>query len=64
MTAEGVLVVLLLGLSVGGGLLLYALVRDEANNRAAMDRERAERVARRDTDGHPASGEDDVTDRR
>jgi len=37
-------------LSVGGGLLLYLLVRGEKNRRRVMDRESAERAARRDTD--------------
>jgi len=49
MTAAGIVAVALL-LAVGGGLLLYRLVRAEHDRRARMDRGRAERVARRDTD--------------
>lgn len=37
-------------LAVGGGLLLYWAVRSEHGRRPTMDRESAERVARRDTD--------------
>jgi len=47
------LVVLLGALAVGGGLLLYALVCAERADRAdreVTDRERAERIARRDTE--------------
>ena len=36
--------------SLGLGLLLYALVREEARDRTEMNREAAERRARRDTD--------------
>lgn len=36
--------------AVGGGLLLYLLVRSEHDQRRTMDRESAEKVARRDTD--------------
>ncbi|NHN58792.1 MULTISPECIES: hypothetical protein [Halorussus] len=43
-------VALMLLLTVGGGLLLYAMVDAEKNERRVMDRESAERVARRDTD--------------
>lgn len=49
MSGAGIFLVALL-LSVGGGLLLYLLVRDEANRRRVMDRKSAERTARRDTD--------------
>ena len=41
---------LVLLLSVGGGLLLWAAVDSEKNQRRVMDRESAERAARRDTD--------------
>ncbi|WP_435178267.1 hypothetical protein [Halorussus sp. AFM4] len=44
-------VALMLLLTVGGGLVLYALVDAETDRRRVMDRESAERVARRDTDG-------------
>lgn len=43
-------VLLMVLLSVGGGLLLYAMIDAETDQRQAMDRESAERVARRDTD--------------
>ncbi|MFB6085266.1 MAG: hypothetical protein ABEJ84_00440 [Halodesulfurarchaeum sp.] len=40
-------------LAVGGSLVLYVLVRDEHDRRETMDRETAERTARRDgTDDH------------
>jgi len=42
--------VLMLVVCVGGGLLLYAAVAAERDGRQVMDRESAERVARRDTD--------------
>jgi hypothetical protein len=42
--------VLVLAISVGGGLLLYAMVRSEHDARTVTDRERGERLARRDTD--------------
>lgn len=44
--AAGVVVLL----AVVGPLLLYVLVRSEHNDRRRMDRERAERAARRDID--------------
>lgn len=51
MAAIGILfVALFLLVAVGGGLLLYVLVRSEHDRRRVMDRESAERVARRDTD--------------
>jgi hypothetical protein len=37
-------------LAVGGPLLLYALVRAEHGDREVMDRDAAERAARRDID--------------
>jgi hypothetical protein len=49
--AEGVGVVLLIVLlGVGAPLVLYRLVRAEHENREVMDRESAERAARRDVD--------------
>jgi hypothetical protein len=39
-----------LALGVGGGLLLYLLVRAEHGKQREMDRRTAERAARRDTD--------------
>jgi hypothetical protein len=48
--AGGVLVVFLVVLSLGGGLVLYWLVSAEGVHRPVMDRESAERLARRDTD--------------
>jgi hypothetical protein len=51
MTGTALLFVLALALSVGGGLVLYALVRREHDDRERMDRAEAERAARRDTDG-------------
>ncbi len=38
-----------LALSVGSALLLYVLVREETTHRPVMDRDAAERTARRDT---------------
>ena len=46
--AGGILVLLVLLISVGGGLLLYVLVRAEHSSREVTDRNRAEQVARRD----------------
>lgn len=48
MTTGVVVLVLLAG--VAFPLLLYAAVRAERDQRVRMDRESAERVARRDTD--------------
>jgi hypothetical protein len=48
-TAAGILVLGLV-VTVGGGLLLYALIRGEAAGRPEYSREEAERVARKDTD--------------
>jgi len=42
--------VLVLVLGVGGSLLLYWLVRAEHEGREVMNRDAAERVARRDVD--------------
>jgi multisubunit Na+/H+ antiporter MnhG subunit len=47
--AEGALFVLVLLLALAAPLALYALVRAEHGRREEMDRESAERVARRDT---------------
>ena len=44
------LFIVALALSLGGGLLLYVLVRGEKNQRRTMDRKSAEQAARRDTD--------------
>jgi len=44
-------------LAVGGGLLLYVLVRSEHDDRERMDRERAERTARRDIDAESGCSE-------
>ena len=53
-------------LTVGGGLLLYALVRTEGDHRSVTDRETAEQMARRDsrdeTGGDGREGRDDGTD--
>ena len=46
--AAGLLVVLCLVLGIGGGLVLYVLVRAEHDRRDVVDREEAERLARRD----------------
>jgi uncharacterized protein HemX len=43
-------VLLFLVLGIGGPLLLYWLVRAEHDDREVMDREPAERTARRDVD--------------
>ncbi|MFB6353676.1 MAG: hypothetical protein ABEJ92_06275 [Halobacteriales archaeon] len=51
MAAGLALVVLAVLLSVGFGMALYALVRREAHAREPMDRDAAERAARRDTGG-------------
>jgi len=50
MAGAGAVVALVLAISVGGGLLLYAMVRSEHDQRTVTDRERGERIARRDTD--------------
>ncbi|MFB6090140.1 MAG: hypothetical protein ABEJ97_03700 [Halobellus sp.] len=47
--AEGALVAVVLLLAVVGPLVLYGLVRAEHEKRETMDREAAERSARRDT---------------
>ena len=51
--AAGVAVVavlfLFLAVTLGGGLLLYSLVRSETRNRPVVDRDEAERLARRDS---------------
>lgn len=49
MAGEG-LVVLFVLLGVVGPLILYLLVRSEHDQREEMDRESAERAARRDTE--------------
>lgn len=46
---SGLFVVFVLAFTVGGGLILYSLVRQEHGQRQVMDRETAEQVARRDT---------------
>ncbi len=47
--AEGLVVVVFLLLALAAPLVLYALVRAEHDQREEMDRETAERAARRDT---------------
>lgn len=49
MAAAGLFLVLVLLIGVGGGLVLYWLVRSEHDRREVMDRTHAERAARRDT---------------
>jgi hypothetical protein len=44
----GVVFLVVLALSVGSAVLLYVLVREETDNRPVMDRDAAERTARRD----------------
>ncbi|WP_255196331.1 hypothetical protein [Halorarius litoreus] len=46
---EGVVVALVLLLALAGPFVLYALVRAEHADREEMDRDAAERAARRDT---------------
>lgn len=41
---------LVVGIAVGGGMLLYAMVRSEHDNSRRTDRASGERMARRDTD--------------
>jgi len=48
--AEIAILLFFLLVSVGGGLLLWKLVDAEKHQRRTMDRESAERAARRDTD--------------
>jgi len=48
--AEIAILLFFLLLSVGGGLLLWKAVDAEKHQRQAMDREAAERAARRDRD--------------
>jgi len=43
------ILVLFLAITLGGGLLLYTLVRSEGRNDPVVDREQAEHLARRDT---------------
>jgi hypothetical protein len=50
----GAFVVLFVLLAVAAPLVLYVLVRSEHDNRERMDRERAERAARRDRDAEGA----------
>lgn len=45
---ELLVLVLFALVGVGGGVLLYVLVREERENRQVMDRQSAERAARRD----------------
>jgi hypothetical protein len=47
--AEALVVVVFLLLAVAAPFVLYALVRSEHDAREEMDRETAERTARRDT---------------
>lgn len=51
-TAAAMIGIVLLGFGValGTGLLVYALVRSEHRDRTVMDREAAQRVARRDNE--------------
>lgn len=49
MPADGAFLVLVLLLGLAAPLVLYALVRAEHGRREEMDREAAERYARRDT---------------
>ena len=55
--ATSVLVVL--GIAVGGGLLLYLAVREEGRQRETMPRAEAERAARRDTPDPDRNGRAD-----
>lgn len=51
MSAGGAMVAivfLFLAITLGGGVLLYTLVRSEGRNRPVVDRNDAERLARRD----------------
>jgi hypothetical protein len=50
MAAVGILVALFAALAVAAPLALYLLVRSEHDAREPMDRDAAERAARRDTD--------------
>lgn len=50
MTADGGIFALLLLFAVLAPFLLYVLVRGEHDQRRTMDREEAEREARRDTE--------------
>lgn len=49
-TAAAMIGIVLLGIgaALGSGLLVFALVRSEHSDRTVMDREAAERTARRD----------------
>jgi uncharacterized protein HemX len=48
MTTAGAALLVVLVISLGGGLLLYVLVRQEHEARELTDRETGERMARRD----------------
>lgn len=54
--AGALLLVLVLLVSIGGGLVLYALVRAERDRREVVSREEATRLARRDTDDEERDG--------
>lgn len=49
MATEVLAVMLFVGVGIGGGLLLYGLVRAEHDDRAVMRREDGVNTARRDT---------------
>lgn len=49
MAAEALVVLLFVGFAVVAPLVLWALVQTEREDRTVMDREAAERAARRDT---------------
>ena len=53
MAAGGLLVGLFLAVGIGGGVVLYVLVRAEHDRRDVVDREEAERLARRDGPEQP-----------
>lgn len=50
MASPGAVLVLALAISIGGGLLLYAMVEREHDQRETTDWETGERVARRDSE--------------
>lgn len=50
MTTAGAALLVVLVISLGGGLPLYVLVRQEHEAREVIDRESGERMARRDTE--------------
>jgi uncharacterized membrane protein len=63
MVLGAALVGLVLGFTVVGGLVLYVLVGAEHDAREVMDRDAAERAARRDNDAAERAARRDLDER-